>query len=372
MKTRSAVLVELNAPLEIVDLEIPALQPGQVLVEVAHSGVCHTQLLEARGHRGEDRFLPHCLGHEGAGIVREVSEGITKVKPGDNVILSWIKGSGMDVPGTVYGWNSRKVNAGGLTTFSDLTIASENRLTRLPQGVPMQLAALLGCAIPTGVGAVVNTAHPREGQSIAIFGCGGVGLCAVAGAVVAGCDPVIAIDLRADKLAVAKELGATHVIDASSSDLFVAIKDICKQGLDFAIEATGQPSVMAQALAAVRPRGGTTVIIGNARHGQRIELDPQQLNQGKRLLGTWGGDSDPDRDYPRFADWLRTGRLNLEPLMQSTEASNGYGLEDVNAALADLECGRTIRPIMDMRGAVSFQPSALSLETETTKLMAGS
>jgi S-(hydroxymethyl)glutathione dehydrogenase/alcohol dehydrogenase len=126
---------------------------------------------------------------------------------------------------------------------------------------------------------------------------------------------------------------------------------------------------MAQALNAVRPRGGTTVIIGNARHGQRIELDPQQLNQGKRLLGTWGGDSDPDRDYPCFAEWIATGRLNLEPLVPAS-GSRDYTLANVNDALNDLESGRVIRPIMDMGGAVSFQPSATSLEPDTTTVSA--
>src|SRR5438552_12174900 len=134
MKTTAAVLVELGRPLEVADLDVPALRPGQILVEVAFSGVCHTQILEARGHRGEDRFLPHCLGHEGSGTVRETGPGVSKVKPGERVILSWIKGSGADVPGTVYGWNGRKVNAGGITTFATLSVISENRLTPLPDG----------------------------------------------------------------------------------------------------------------------------------------------------------------------------------------------------------------------------------------------
>ena len=360
MKTRSAVLVQLTSSLQVVDLVVPALKPGQVLVEVAYAGICHTQVLEARGYRGEDRFLPHCLGHEGTGIVREVGSGVTKVKPGDHVILSWIKGSGMDVPGTVYDWNGRNVNAGGITTFSEFTVASENRLTLLPDGVPLRLAALLGCAVPTGVGAVVNTAGARNGQSLAVFGCGGVGLCAVAGAAAAGCDPVIAIDIRPDKLAIARQLGATHTIDASTCDLFDALKEVLPKGLDIAIEASGQPRVMAQALSAVRPRGGIAVVIGNARHGQRVEIDPQQLNQGKRLLGTWGGDSEPDRDYPRFAQWLATGRLNLAPLVPQTDGSRRYTLDDVNIALNDLESGRAIRPIMDMgkQSAVSYQLSA--------------
>ncbi|HEX8096993.1 MAG TPA: alcohol dehydrogenase catalytic domain-containing protein, partial [Pyrinomonadaceae bacterium] len=129
MKTTAAILVKTGGPLELVELEIPALKPGQALVEVAWSGVCHTQVLECRGYRGEDKFLPHCLGHEGSGVVKEVGPGVGKIKPGDRVILSWIKGSGGDVPGTVYSWGGRKVNAGGITTFSRHSVISENRLT---------------------------------------------------------------------------------------------------------------------------------------------------------------------------------------------------------------------------------------------------
>src|SRR4051794_32144375 len=214
MKTTAAVLVEPGRPLELADLDIPALKPGQVLVEVAFCGVCHTQILEARGHRGRDPYLPHCLGHEGSGTVRECGPGVTKVKPGDRVILSWIKGSGADVPGTVYDWNGRAVNAGGITTFATHSVISENRLTVVPDGMDMRLAALVGCAVPTGAGVVFNTAQPRPGQSLVVFGVGGIGSCAVAAAALAGCVPVIAVDVNGDKLALAKQLGATHTVNA--------------------------------------------------------------------------------------------------------------------------------------------------------------
>ena len=165
MKTTAAVLVELGRPLEVADLDVPALKPGQVLVEVAFCGVCHTQLLEVRGHRGEDRYLPHCLGHEGSGIVRDISPGVAKVKPGYSVILSWIKGSGADVPGSAYGWNGRTVNAGAITTFATYSVISENRLTPLPAGTLLRHAALIGCAVPTGAGVVFNTAQPRPDRA---------------------------------------------------------------------------------------------------------------------------------------------------------------------------------------------------------------
>jgi S-(hydroxymethyl)glutathione dehydrogenase/alcohol dehydrogenase len=346
MKTTAAVLVETGRPLELADLDIPALKPGQVLVEVAFSGVCHTQLLEARGHRGEDRYLPHCLGHEGSGVVRDVGPGVTKVKPGDAVILSWIKGSGADVPGTVYDWNGRTVNAGAITTFATRSVVSENRLTPVPRGLSMRHAALVGCAVPTGAGVVFNTARPRPGESVVVFGVGGVGSCAVAAAALAGCHPVIAVDVNTDRFALARQLGATQCLGARGADVLARIAEACPGGADFAIEATGNPAVMRQALACVRPRGGTAVVVGNARHGQTLEIDPKELNQGKRLLGTWGGDSDPDRDYPRYGGLIASGRLDVEPLL-----GRAYRLDEVNAALDDLEGGRCARPLLDVAGA---------------------
>jgi len=343
MKTLSAVLVETGKPLEIAELETPPLAPGQVLVEIAYSGVCHTQIMEARGLRGPDNYLPHRLGHEGSGTVLEVGPAVTKVAPGDQVILSWMKGLGCEVPGCVYDWNGRQVNSGAITTFARHAVISENRLTKVPAGLPLDQAALLGCAAPTGLGAVMNTARPRPGQSLAVLGAGGIGLCAVAGAAVSGCHPVIAVDINPDKLELARHLGATHTVDASGEDAAAAILDICPGGVDFAVEASGQPSVMAQALAVVRNQGGTAVVVGNARHGSRLDLDPWLLNLGRSLKGTWGGDNQPDRDFPRYAALMQSGRLDLAPLI-----SGVYSLERVNQALDDLEAGRVARPLIDM------------------------
>ena len=345
MKTTAAVLVELGQPLELVELDIPSLKPGQVLIEVAYSGVCHTQLLEVRGHRGEDRYLPHCLGHEGSGIVHDIGPAVTKVKPGDSVILSWIKGSGADVPGTNYGGNGRTVNAGAITTFATHSVISENRLTRVPDGLSMRQAALIGCAVPTGAGVIFNTAQPRPGQSAVIFGVGGVGSCAIAAAALCGLHPVIAVDLNSDKFPLARELGASACIDPRSGDVVEEIHKLCRGGADLAIEATGNPEVMRQALASVRAQGGAAVVVGNAKEGSTLEIDPRELNRGKRLLGTWGGDNLPDRDYPRYGNLIAAGKLNIEPLLGSL-----YGLLDVNAALSDLQRGGCARPFLDIGG----------------------
>lgn len=343
MRTVAAVLVELGQPLVLADLEIPGLKPGQVLVEVAYSGVCHTQVLECRGYRGADPYLPHCLGHEASGIVQEIGAGVTKCRPGDPVVLSWLKGSGADVPGTSYAWNGRVVNAGGITTFARQTVVSENRLTVLPATFDLREAAFLGCAVATGVGAVRNAAGARRGQSLAVFGAGGIGLCAIAGAVVVGVAPIIAVDVSAERLQTARQVGATHVVQAGVLDPLVEIQRICPGGVDLAVEASGRPDVMLQALRAVRRQGGAAVIAGNAHHGETIALDPRELNQGKRLLGTWGGDSVPDRDFPEYCRWIQTGQLDLTPLH-----SEPFALRDVNAALVALEQRQVARPLIDL------------------------
>lgn len=340
MQTKAAILVDINQ-IVIDEITLPPLKPGQVLVEIHYSGVCHTQLLEVRGHRGKDPYLPHCLGHEGSGVVLEVGEKVEKVKPGDSVILSWIKGSGANVAGVIFDWKGKKVNAGAITTFSRYSIISENRLTPLPKEFPLKEAALLGCAIPTGLGVIFNTARPRAGESLAVFGCGGIGLCAIRGAAISGCVPIIAVDLNPKKLEIAKSMGATHTVDASKQD---PVGEIQKIGLlDFSIEASGSPIAMRQALQSVRSQGGTTVIVGNAHYGQHLTLDPKELNQGKRILGTWGGDNNPDIHYPRYCNLIRYGQLNPTPLI-----GKPYSLSQVEQALTELEQGQTLRPIIDM------------------------
>lgn len=342
MKTQAAILVDTGKPIEIGTLEIPKLKKGQVIVEIAYSGVCHTQILEARGRRGPDKFLPHCLGHEGSGTVAEIGEGVTKVRVGDQVVLSWIKGSGLDAGGTVYTWEGRPVNAGPITTFARHSVISENRLTVLGAGVPLNEAAFLGCAVPTGQGSVMNAAGAKAGQSVAVFGVGGIGLCAIAGAAALGCAPVIAVDPLEERLARAKEMGATHTVK-SGPDAVDALKKICSGGLDIAIEASGRPPVMVQALACVRSQGGIAVVIGNAPHGEMLTLDPREFNQGKQLRGTWGGDNVPDRDFPRYASLVSSGKLRLSPLL-----SRPFALEAINEALESLERGVSVRPLVEM------------------------
>lgn len=343
MKTQAAILAETGKPLVIEELTLPKLKPGQVMVEIKYSGVCRNQLAECRGWRGKDIYLPHCLGHEGSGIVLEVGESVTKVKPGDRVLLSWMKGIGAEVPSSVYESATRgRVNGGSITTFMQITVTSENRLTLLPEKISFRDATIFGCAVPTGLGAVINTAQARAGQTAVVFGTGGIGLCAVAGAQLSGCSSIVAVDINPEKLKVAASMGATHCVDARENDLLAKLKEISGAGFDIAIEASGRPEAMTNALASVRDRGGVAVVLGNATFGDKLSIEPRELNHGKQLRGSWGGDNRPDEHFSRYFDLFFAGKLKLDALLSKT-----YSLQDINQAIDDLEKGLVVRPIIE-------------------------
>src|SRR6266496_257532 len=225
MKVRAAILETLNQPLIVDAVEIPPLEVGQVLVEVRVSGICGAQLNEIQGVKGQDKFLPHLLGHEGGGVVLDIGPGVTQVKKGDHVVMHWRKGVGIQSKAPQYRWNGRTVNAGWVTTFNECAIVSENRLTPIPKDVPFEIAALMGCAVTTALGLINNLAQLKIGQSIAVLGCGGVGLNVVQGAAMVSADPIIAVDLYDHKLELARSFGATHLINTSRADLSEEVRN---------------------------------------------------------------------------------------------------------------------------------------------------
>lgn len=340
----AAVLTKLGAPLEIEELQVPQLQAGQVLVRIAYAGICHTQLSEVRGRRGPDNFLPHCLGHEGSGTVISIGAEVTKVKPGDNVAMTWLKGSGKNVGGAIY-QSSRlgKVNAGAITTFMTAAVTSENRLFVLPPAFDLEIAALLGCAVPTGAGAVKRTAAAKAGESIAVFGVGGVGLVAIMAAKLLGGQPIIAVDIIDHKLEAAKRFGATHVINASRDDPVTAIKKISGPGVDIAVEASGNARAMEQAYASVRPGGGRAILAGNAPSGQMISIDPFSLILGRNIKGSWGGDTIVDEDLMAYANAYTSGQMDLGSLI-----THRFSLHQVNDAIDAIESGKVLRAMIDL------------------------
>ena len=311
---------------------------------MAYSGICHTQLLEARGKRGEDCFLPHTLGHEGSGTVLEIGKGVTKVKPGDCVVLSWIRGKGAEVKSTRYQGPQGLINSGPISSFMQHTVTCESRVTPIPEEIPLREAALLGCAIPTGAGVILNTIKLSHANSIGIFGVGGIGMSAILGSVLMKAAPIIAVDKFDHKLDRANKLGATHFINSGKQDAFAAIMEITdNQGLDFSIECAGRAETMELAFRSGRDKGGLCVLVGNLPKGNRFSLDPMDLIKGKRILGTWGGETQPDRDIPIYIDLYQTGRLQLDSLI-----THSYRLEEINTALKDLEHGRIGRGIIRM------------------------
>ncbi len=345
MKTKAAVLYEVGKPLVIEELQTPKLQPGQVLVKVQYSGICHSQLNEVKGLKGEDKYLPHTLGHEGSGIVKTVGPGVEKVKPGDHVVLTWIKSNGMDVPSTSYRNNNGvAVNSGAISTFMEYAVISENRLITIPEEMPLREASLLGCAVPTGAGIVMNTAQVKPSSSVAVFGIGGIGLSAVMASSFMNAAIIIAVDVFEDKLEQARQLGATHLINARQQDPLATTLEITDgRGVDYAIEAAGRREVMETAFQSVRDNGGLCVLAGNLPYNERISLDPFDLIKGKRLVGTWGGETQPDRDIPKYADLYLSGKLKLDKLI-----TQPYSLGNINRALEDFENGKIGRALIDM------------------------
>ena len=344
---KAAVLSNLNEPLELVTgIECGHPGRGQVLVKLAYSGVCHSQLMEVRGRRGADAYLPHLLGHEGSGKVVQVGESVSKVKPGELVVLGWIKGTGLDGGGVRYRCSCmpHDINAGGVTTFNEYALVSENRVVPLPHGVPLDVAVLFGCALPTGAGIVTNDLKPTSGSTIAIFGLGGIGMSALMATMLFKCSKVIAVDVTEEKLELARSFGATHILNAATADVVGEIRALTfGAGVDYAVEASGQSNVIEQAFESVRRGGGLCVFASHPENGNRISIDPYELICGKQIRGSWGGSSSPDRDIPMFAKLYCDGKLPLDKLI-----TKRYPLDAINDALDDLEHHRVGRPLIEI------------------------
>ncbi len=347
--TQAAVLFETGEPLSLITVTLPPLKPKQILVEVAYSGVCRTQLMEIQGQKGPDPFLPHTLGHEGSGIVREVGSAVTKVRPGDHVVLSWIKGKGGEVPATQYKSEKGMINSGAISTFMCHTVTSENRVTPIPRSMPLREAALLGCAIPTGAGIVFNTARVQSDKSVAVFGLGGIGLSAV---MAAGClktQKIIAVDVYDHKLEQARSIGATHTLNARLVDVTKEILEITNgHGVDYAIEAVGSRTTMENAFSVVRTNGGLCVLAGNVSYGETIAIDPFDLIKGKQLIGTWGGETVPERDICLYVEKYLSGDLPLGQLI-----THEHPLEEINEVVRAMDSGEVGRALIKMNHVYS-------------------
>jgi S-(hydroxymethyl)glutathione dehydrogenase/alcohol dehydrogenase len=345
MKIKAAILVQQRAPLEVAEIETPdRLGYGQALVKVRYSGICGAQINEIDGAKGPDKFLPHLLGHEGCASVLETGEGVKTVKKGDTVVMHWRPSNGIQSQTPVYRWNGKAVNAGWVTTFNDYAIVSENRLTPIPADFDPKLAPLFGCAVTTAIGVINNNAHVKVGQSVVVFGVGGVGLCVAQAAQLVSAHPIIAIDIVDAKLAMAKRFGATHCINSKKTpDIDKAVRDIVgANGADVIVETTGNARVIETAYNLTQAKG-KTILVGVPRKGDNISIYSLPLHFKKILTGSEGGDAEPHNDIPRYVRLVQAGKFNLDGLI-----THEFGLEQINEAIALVRGGEAGRVLVGM------------------------
>ena len=354
---RAAVLTETGAPLRIADIDLPEPGPGQVRVRIAATGVCHSDLSLARGALRQP--VPAVLGHESAGVVVRVGSGVTSCAPGDRVVLCWAPPCGQcwfcgqgepwlcerssDAAGAPYATYDGQNLYPGLSTagFAEETVVSERAVLPVPAGVPLEHAALVGCAVMTGVGAVLNTAKVREGQSVLVVGLGGVGLSVVQGARLAGAGTIIAVDRAPEKLALAQSMGATEVIEAGG-ELAKQVRGLTeKRGADHAFDCVGLAETIRGSWSATR-RGGTTTIVGIGGKEQQVTFSALELfHFARTITGCVYGSTDPFTDIPKVLGYAAEGRLDLGALISAT-----IGLDGIDGAFADMEKGVGVRAVV--------------------------
>ena len=346
MKTmRCAVLYEINQPLEIMELDLPDPEQGEVLVKVAASGICHTQLLEIKGESATGPHNPNLMGHEGSGVIVSVGEGVEKVKEGDHVLLSWIKGSGANTRPKPLEYKGKTINRGAVTTFSDYSVASENRITPITKDMPLKPAALIGCAVATGMGMIFNNAKVEQGSSVMVVGCGGIGINAIHAASIAKAGLIIAVDILDEKLEAAKKFGATHTVNSSKIDLKKETEKLTHgEGLDYAIETVGKKETMEFIYNNVKRTSGKAILCGVPNPpGQTIEIDPFPLYYGRQLVGTGGGETNPDVDFEKYCKMYMDGILKLDEMISHT-----FSLADINKGIELMKEGKCVRVLIDM------------------------
>ena len=348
MKTRAAVLVEHGQPLAIEEIELGNPGPFEVLVKLYASGICHSQLHQIHNPA---QARPALLGHEATGVVIAAGRDVTHVKEGDRVMVTWVprditpetaalKRSEFDFRGATH--------LSGVYTWAEHVLTHEQLVLPLDASVPIDVTAIIGCATVTGVGAVLGTAKVQPGQTVAVFGVGGVGINVIAGAKIAQAGKIIAIDIADDKLAWAKEFGATDVVNGKTTDPVEAIRALSGGGVDFAFDAIGMESVINQCLESITPgilgarRGGTAVVVGIPQGP--VTIKPRLFPIGERhLIGSLGGSSHPIEDYPQYVEWYKQGALPLDKMVTKTYE----GLDYINEGVRALEKGEiTGRSIM--------------------------
>jgi S-(hydroxymethyl)glutathione dehydrogenase/alcohol dehydrogenase len=362
---KAAVLTGVDTPLEIRDdIEVASPGPGEVRIGIAASGVCHSDLSVQNGTIPMP--TPIVLGHEGAGVVEAVGDGVTRVAPGDHVVLSFVPACGecytctrgqsylceksaMQAMGGMLDGTTRLTSGGAplhqmacLGTFGQQAIVPEISMVKIPDDVPLEVAALIGCGVLTGVGAALNTANVRPGDTIVVLGAGGVGLNVIQGARIAGAERIIAVDMFDSKLGLAKEFGATDTVNAGDADPVGRVVELTGRGADVSFEVIGLGTTMQQAIDMIRP-GGEAILVGVPRMEVILQLNAAFtfLYLNKTVKGCWYGSSNVHEDVPRLIGLWRDGQLKLEELI-----SREIELDAVNDAFEAMEKGEVARSVI--------------------------
>lgn len=365
MKAKAAILFEVGQRLDIREVEVEAPRSGEVLIKMAVGGVCHSDLHAMTGHLVAS--LPAILGHEGAGVVAQVGPGVTSLKPGDHVIPIWrlscgtceycsgarpalcpagtqIRMTGRLLDGTTrFKLDGKEIkHFAGVSSFSEYSVIPAGAVLKIPDDFPLDKAALLGCAVITGVGAVFNAARVSPGSSVAVFGSGGVGINVIQGAAIAGAEKIIAVDLLSNKLEFAKRFGATHTINAKETKPVEAIRALTGgRGVDFSFEVIGLPETIRQAYDSLSKRG-MAVVVGVAPMTTEVSVPIMTLVYEERILtGSIYGSSRPWIDIPMLINLYRAGKLKLDELL-----TRRYPFAQINEAYAALERGEVLRSIV--------------------------
>ena len=340
---KSAILVESKQPLIIDDIDLPGtIDYGQVLVDVCYSGICGAQINEIDAVKGPDKFLPHLLGHEGSGIVKKVGPGVSRVREGDHVVLHWRPSAGIQSPTPEYSWDGKTINAGWVTTFNEQAVVSENRLTVIPNDFDMKIAPLFGCAVTTAFGVVNNDAQIKLGQSVVVFGIGGVGLNIVQAASLVSATPIVGVDQIKTKLEMGKKFGLSHGF-ITGGELRKKICNIVgSQGADVVIDTTGNSRVIEEAYDLTHP-DGKTILVGVPKKGDNISISSLPLHFNKVLTGSHGGDAEPDKDIPRIIRLMKAGKLSFDGIV-----THELPLEQINEGIQLVRSGETGRVIIAM------------------------
>lgn len=342
---KAAILHTIDAPLVIAEVGLTPLQVGQVLVKVLVSGICGAQLQEIAGNKGNAKFVPHLLGHEGCGIVEEVGPGVTTVQKGDKVVMHWRQGEGIESPFPKYVYEGKEISSGRVTTFSEYAIVSENRVTTVPSDTPVELAALLGCGLSTALGTVENEAKVRFGESVMIIGVGGLGVNLITAAKLASAYPIIAVDIHDSKKELALSMGANIFINAKTESIADMLAEHGLKKVDVIIDTAANKKGTEAAIPLLSGTG-RYIMVGQPKPGESIELlDAHHFFEGvgKTFTATQGGCFMPHVDIPRYIRLAKGNILSTEGII-----THRVKLEDVNDAIELVRSGGASRILIEL------------------------